>query len=503
MSFFRVTTGASATPIPDLGITLAATSTVVLSNQFNVNDLYQSADLEALIIAGTLSCEIDYGTGYAAVLAADYTNRDALAAFLNVYEITNENNNEKLVNASEVNAAGPSGAPLHIHDARYFTKAQLQATGANAGSTLIGVDNTNFDFIGPVTTVQQALDAIDNLFGTSITLDSAYDNDSDGRLDVDGTGKPLDFRSNNVNDVIISRTNGTDIQDALRLDVSANELILGALLVGGLAAIDVRIKRNIIIEGDLTVTGTTTDTTVDELNVTNANIQLRSGSEAVAGADAYVEVVRGTSGANARMLWNETLDRWQAGIVGDMATIALLEKNEIVTGIWELQGSGATSPNFYMTNKAAASTTNLGSANQIPVEMVNNELVVYDKTRLKTLGVSRRYMDFVGRDNANNTNEYMRLGGAFTSNQSSARLIRNATLVGISAQTFGAETWTVRVRKNGSATNEYSFAVSAVDGAQNNGVNVDFNAGDKIEVYCDGSNVNRPVVTLEFAPRIA
>ena len=40
--------------------------------------------------------------------------------------------------------------------------------------------------------------------------------------------------------------------------------------------------------------------------------------------------------------------------------------------------------------------------------------------------------------------------------------MEDCTLVGISGQTFGAETWTVRVRKNGSATNLASLAFTAV-----------------------------------------
>ena len=104
MSFFRVSEPNSvAVPIPDLGITIAAdAANVVLSNQFSIDDLYLSADLESLIINGDLDVEIDYGTGFSSILAADYTNRDALAAFLNVYEITNQNNNEDLVDGSDV-----------------------------------------------------------------------------------------------------------------------------------------------------------------------------------------------------------------------------------------------------------------------------------------------------------------------------------------------------------------------------------------------------------------
>jgi len=497
MSFFRVIEpNVAAVPIPDLGITIAQNATSVLSNFFSVNDLYLSADLEALIINGDLDVEIDYGTGFAAVAAGDYTNRDALAAFLNVFEITNQNNNEDLVDGSDVGS-------LHNHNGAYYTKSELNAL---TGAALIGVSDDAWDTEYPFVfdDLQEFIDGlypiISAIAATAPDLDDVYDNDVDGIMNVDGVAKPLIFRSNNTNDIVIDRTDLTDIQDALRLDVSGDELLLGNAVVGGLAQIDVRVKTNLVIDGNLTVTGTVTDTTVDTLNVTNANIRLRDGATGIAGANAYVEVERGTSGNDARLEWDETSDRWLAGIVGDMDTIALLERNELVTGIWEFQGGGATDPNLYLDNKAAAPTTNLGAADQIPISMINNAPAYYDKTRTKWLGYSRQHVYASGRDNSNNSNEYMRIGD-FTSNQTGARMLRNMTIFGITAQTNGSETWTARIRKNGVVTNIASLALAAVEGAQDVAVNVDVNAGDEIEVYCDGTNINRPFVTIELAPR--
>ena len=194
---------------------------------------------------------------------------------------------------------------------------------------------------------------------------------------------------------------------------------------------------------------------------------------------------------------------WQCGIVGAIRTIAWKDFNEVVTGIWELQGGGTTDPSVYLTNKAAAPTTNLGSTNQIPMTMINNTLAVYDKSNARNawLSVARLAMMFTGRDSATNTNEYARLGGAFTSNQSSARLIKNMKLVGISIQTNGNATWTARVRRNGVATNLASLAATAAPGAVDDTLNVDFAANDKIDVFIEGSLVNRPVIMLVFAER--
>jgi len=493
MSFFRVSEPNSvAFVIKDLGITIAAdAANVVLSNQFSVDDLYLSANLEAAIIAGDLTVEIDYGTGFAGVAAIDYTNRDALAAFLNVFELSNFNNNEDLVDGSEISGS------LHTHDGRYFTESEIGGTG---GAALVGTNQTGWTAISGAT-VQAALNSINSAFTSGVNLDAAYDNDSDGILNVDGTTKPLRLRSNNTNDIYIERTNLTDIQSLVRTVVGSNEVQIGSLAVGALAAVLTRIMGNLTIDGNLTVTGTVTDTTVNELNVTNANIRLRDGATGIAGADAALIVERGTSGTDADLLWSHTDTRWKAGLQGSEQTIALLEANENVTGIWKFTGAAAADPNMYLTDKAAAPTTNLGAAGEIPMAMITNVLAVYDKTnsRNRFLSVHREYMTFSGRDNANNSNEYARLG-EFTSNQAGGRLMRNMTLTGISAQTNGAETWTVRVRKNGVVTNLASLALAAVSGAQGE-FNVDFNAGDSVEVFIDGTSVDRPLIRLEFRQR--
>jgi hypothetical protein len=496
MSFIRITEpNVAAVPLDDLGITVAQAAVTILTNQFTIQDLYVSADLEAAIIAGDLTVEIDYGTGFTAISAGDYTNRDALGAFLNIYELTNENNNEDLVDGSEVNASGPLSAPLHIHDARYYTETEISGIG---GAALVGVDNSGWTVLTG-STVQAVFNAIDTLFGT-FDLDNVYDNDVDGILNVDGSGKDLDFKSDNTNNVIISRTDTTTHQNILETNVAGNQLLLGGLVSGLLAQTDVRVISDLIVDGDITFTGTITDTTVNELNVTNSKILLRDG--AATGADASIEVERGSTGADACILWNETIDRWQMGIVGDKNTVAFIDEDEDVSGNWCF-GGAATDPNLCLTEKASAPTTNLGAAGEIPMAMLPNGLLaIYDKSnsRNKFLSVQRQFMIFHGRNNANNTNEHARIG-EIPSNNSGNRVIRNATIVGMSIQTKGNETWTAEIRKNGVVTVITSLAAAAASGNETGALNVDVNAGDEIQAFINGSQVDRPIIKVELAYR--
>jgi hypothetical protein len=511
MSFFRVSNPV-ATPwnLDDLGITIAASaSNIVLSDQFTAQELVRSADLEQSIINGDLTVQIDYGTGYTSVSAGDYTNRDCLGAFLNIYEITNENNNEDLVDGSEVNSSGSGGNPLHIHDARYYTETELGNSTAGApGGGLIGVDDTAWSSQFNFDDVQEFIDD----FYTWLTsgaglhdLDYVYTNDSDGIMNVNGTTKPLNLRSDDVNDIIISRFSTPDAQDALRFDVSADELLLGSAAVGGLAQIDVRVKTDLYVDGNITFVGTITDTTVDEMNVTNANITLREG--AATGADASILVERGSTGTDASLLWDETADRWKAGLDGSENTIALLELDENVTGVWSFGGDDDTEPDMLLLEKddATPPASNLGTADEIPIAMFPGGILgVYDKSnsRNKWLSVMREHMTFSGRNTKTNKNEYLWIDRV-NSMQTGMRLLRDATLVGLSIESKDSDTYTLRIRKNNSATNLASLAVTGATGLQDITLNVDFSQGDEVQAYLESANnIEAPVARCEFAYRI-
>lgn len=305
MSYLRISTAGADVPLEDLGYTVVdPTTNFVISDQFSVEDLQNSSSLRDAINNGDLTAEVNLDGSWTAVAPGDFDEKDAATAMENLYEIANTVDNQRLVNNSDASAS----TQLHHHDARYFTETELSAI---TGASLVGADASAFVTLSTAsTTVQQVLTDIDSKLTSAVTLDSAYTNDSDGILNVNGSGKPLDFRSNNINDVVISRTNGSDIQDLLRADVSADELVLGSAAVGALAAAMVRVKTNLIVEGNIQFTGTLTDTTVDELNVTDANIRLRNN--ATVGGDAKIYVERGSSGADAALYWNETAGRWQA-----------------------------------------------------------------------------------------------------------------------------------------------------------------------------------------------
>jgi hypothetical protein len=137
-------------------------------------------------------------------------------------------------------------------------------------------------------------------------------------------------------------------------------------------------------------------------------------------------------------------------------------------------------------------------------ELPDDPLVplVPDDTRGgKTLSVTRQFITW-GRSFFTR-NQYLNSIGDFASNNSGYRMIRNATITGISVQTEDSDTYTVRIRKNGSATNIASLSVSSATGNEDGSVNIDVNEGDRLHCYLESTNfVQYPVVILEIAWRL-
>ena len=87
-------------------------------------------------------------------------------------------------------------------------------------------------------------------------------------------------------------------------------------------ATNIEIAGTLTVQGDLTVNGTTTTLNTETLAVEDNIVVLNSNVTGTPSANAGIEVERGTS-TNASLIWNETLDKWQAGLLGSEATVLL------------------------------------------------------------------------------------------------------------------------------------------------------------------------------------
>ena len=122
----------------------------------------------------------------------------------------------------------------------------------------------------------------------------------------------------------VIKSNGGLISDFASQGIDDNVTPLGTLVADGgtetrttstiltLADTDATFDANLIVNGDLTVTGTTTTVNSSETLVADNLITLNAGEvgTGVTSGSAGIEVDRGLAD-NASLQWNETLDVWE------------------------------------------------------------------------------------------------------------------------------------------------------------------------------------------------
>lgn len=88
------------------------------------------------------------------------------------------------------------------------------------------------------------------------------------------------------------------------IDTSSGNLTIDS--AGGTVTVD----DNLIVSGDLTVSGTTTTVNTETINLADNIITLNSNETGTPSQNSGIEIERGTS-ANVELRWNETTDSWE------------------------------------------------------------------------------------------------------------------------------------------------------------------------------------------------
>lgn len=174
---------------------------------------------------------------------------------------------------------------------------------------------------------------------------------------------------------------------------------------------DVTIGGGLTVTGDLTVNGNTTTLNTATLSVEDNTVLLNNGVTGTPALNAGLEVERGTS-TNASLIWNETSDVWQAGLLGSEVAISLsghAHTTSDITGIQEyIEDTVATAFTdsgtidfTYTDNSTSAGTISaaviLAASN--PYLSISSGLAVDIsalETKLTTDGYAKKYSTTIG-----------------------------------------------------------------------------------------------------------
>jgi hypothetical protein len=170
------------------------------------------------------------------------------------------------------------------------------------------------------------------------------------------------------------------------------------------------------------------------------------------------------------------------------------------SGVSGTSGSSGTS-GINGTSGTSGSSGTSGNTPNIYVDSTSGDVYFYDDTRLKNLDVAIIQQDG-GRNSNSVTNIYLAGEASTPWNLNGFVLPWNATLIAMSmSENVNTQTWTAEVRKNGSLTVLDSLIITNQYTNYNDSKNIDFNAGDRVQIYCNGTSIDYPHVTLFFRRR--
>jgi len=103
--------------------------------------------------------------------------------------------------------------------------------------------------------------------------------------------------------------------------------------------------------------------------------------------------------------------------------------------------------------------------------------------------------------NAVATNLYLRDGDGTPTNQSPFIMPFDGTLIAISASTNVVETWVAEIHSGLSLITGATLTLTAVTSAFRNDLLINVDAGDPIELFCNGTSIDRPRIYVVFKRR--
>ena len=154
-----------------------------------------------------------------------------------------------------------------------------------------------------------------------------------GNITVNGTVDGIDISAIDTADVSEDSSNLYYTDTRVKTKLDAEGVISGSTIEGNRTFDD-----NVIIEGDLTVNGTTTSVNSNTVNIGDNIIVLNSDEAGTPSQDAGVEIERGTS-TNARIMWDESEDYWSAGIVGSEEKLLRANSDGVISGSAQITAS--------------------------------------------------------------------------------------------------------------------------------------------------------------------
>ena len=161
------------------------------------------------------------------------------------------------------------------------------------------------------------------------------------------TGSGGEGSSLTIENTGVTSVSGTNNQ----VTVSASA---GAVTIG--LPDDVTIDGNLTVDGTLTVSGSVTTLNTETLLVEDNQITLNSNVTGTPSVDAGLEVERGDL-TNASLIWDESEDKWAAGVLGTETAISLEGHTHVASDVTDFNTAVDSEIDAYLTGSDSISIT--------------------------------------------------------------------------------------------------------------------------------------------------
>lgn len=322
-----------------------------------------------------------------------------------------------------------------------------------------------------------------------------------------------------------------------------------------------RFHNNLRVDGVFTATSSVIIET-EEIAISANFIDLNNNVTGTPTEDAGIRVIRGSETA-AELRWNETEDRWEHGISGNLSPIpdatdlstlssaidtnadnistntGMISANagDIVTntnmisanagdistlasasGGWDDTETtvGTNSANWDSTYSTVLANSADWESAQIPVLSAppagpdvgdqwirSTDMLLFSYSDTYSGWVGDQMMTFAGtRNRVNTTDVYLRTSDGVPTNISPQLMVHDSVIVGMSTASDDVETWTLEVRKNGNTSPIDSLTQTAAQQAYAIDKTTHVDAGDKLHLYCNGTAIDHPMGEIIYRWRV-